>query len=129
MAVFVLLEVTDEKMAKGFVRAIVGAEAADPNMKVWGVFKKPTQFCACDGSGKKTATAYTRGLKYGWWVHRVCMKPTAKWASGAQWFSVVGTNLLPRSLRPYPEEMSPSLESPAAWNDLVSKGENSDVEA
>lgn len=128
MAVYVLLVVEDEEQAKDLVRdmnlftrgsLLTPTYEHEVEAKVWGVWKKPTLFCACDGSGKKTATAYTRGLKWGWWVHRTCMRPTARWASGAQWFTVLGTNLLPRAWRPYPEEMSTTLESPAAWEDLI----------
>ncbi len=136
MAVYVLLQFDDDQEAHDFVSGVLQYKATfvpevDPGTvsfeyyysreqkaKVWGVFKKPTQFCQSHG-GKKTSQAFTRGLKYGWWVCAVCKKPTPKWASGAQWFSVLGTNLLPRKLRPYPEEMSPTLESPAVWNDLL----------
>lgn len=132
MAVFVLLTFDDEGEAHDFVGLVLNTRTRELDvalysmfraMSVWGVFKKPTQFCECVG-GRKTASGFTRGLKYGWWVCAKCKKPTARWASGRQWFSVIGSNLLPKKLRPYPDEMSSTLESPAAWNDLLVDEEN-----
>lgn len=114
MAVYVLLTFDDESEAKDFCGIVLDRR---PQMKLWGIFKKPTQFCECVG-GRKTASGFTRGLNYGWWVCARCKKPTKKWAEGRHWFSVLGTNLLPKSLRPYPDEMSPTLESPKVWSDL-----------
>src|SRR3954469_2637252 len=133
MARFVLLQFDDDQEAEDFVKE--GAlryttKWGDPSdtvpfdYKVWGVYQKPTRFCDCDGSGKKTMIGFTRGKKYGWWIHAKCMKPTAKWASGRQWFTVLGANLLPRSLRPYPEEMPLSLESSGTLNGLLPREEN-----
>lgn len=119
MAVYVLLQFDDEQEAKDFCGVVLQKKEL---IKLWGVFKKPTQFCDCQG-GRKTAMGFTRGLKYGWWVCAKCKKPTARWASGRQWFSVLGTNLLPRALRPYPDEMSQTLESPATWNGLLPREE------
>jgi hypothetical protein len=119
LAVYVLLTFDDDQHAHDFVKVIVQGKYNDSGGKIWGVWKKPTQFCpGCQG-GKKTSLGFTRGLKYGWWVCAKCKKPTPRWASGAHWFTVLGTNLLPRKLRPYPEEMSPTLESPAVWDDLL----------
>ena len=121
MAIFVLVEFPDDVEAHDFVNIHLQAKKNDPEeypLTVWGVYKKPTQFCACVG-GKKTATGFTRGLNYGWWVCARCKKPTKLWASGAYWFSVVGTNLLPKALRPYNDGMHHSLESPMQWNDLL----------
>jgi hypothetical protein len=120
VARFVLLEFPDDTEAEDFVGVVLSGKPGSSwkVMKVWGIFQKPTKFCECI-AGKKTASGFTRGVKYGWWVCARCKKPTAKWASGRQWFTVIGTNLLPRSLRPYPEEMPPSLESPAVLNELL----------
>jgi len=130
MAVYVLLQFDHDDAAKVAVKDILEHKGTTQVIRtdkeetiqtalctVWGIFQKPTKFCTCEG-GKKTASGFTKGKKYGWWICSKCMKPTALWASGRQWFSVLGTNLLPRSLRPYPDEMSPNNESPAVWNDL-----------
>lgn len=64
---------------------------------VRGLYMKPTQFCACaDKSG-----GYTRGKKYGLWVHSKCLKPTRAWALGDHWYASMGKNLLP------PSELAP----------------------
>jgi hypothetical protein len=126
MARFILLEFANDTEAEDFAGAVLSTklESSWKTMKLWGIFQKPTKFCECVG-GRKTASGYTRGIKYGWWVCAKCKKPTAKWASGRQWFSVVGTNLLPKALRPYPDEMSHTLESPVALNKLLSFVESS----
>jgi hypothetical protein len=137
VARFVLLQFDDDQEAENFVSDAFFPQRMSPLLqnfgymtaKCWGVYQKPTRFCDCDGSGKKTMIGFTRGKKYGWWIHAKCMKPTAKWASGRQWFTVLGANLLPRSLRPYPEEMPERLESPAVLNGLLPKEENQGEES
>lgn len=123
MAVYVLLQFDQDDEAKDFVGVVLNAAegSAWKAMSVWGVFKKPTKFCECT-SGRKTFRGSTRGLNYGWWICAQCKKPTRGWSSGKQWFTVLGTNLLPRSLRPYPDEMNPNLESPKVWSDLDPSG-------
>jgi hypothetical protein len=133
MARFVLLQFDDDQEAEDFAEMALKQHGVIydsreyivcAGAKIWGIYQKPTKFCDCDGSGKKTMIGFTRGKKYGWWIHAKCMKPTAKWASGRQWFTVLGANLLPRSLRPYPEEMPLSLESSGTLNGLLPREEN-----
>lgn len=61
---------------------------------VRAVFKKPTLTCACVKSPKQ-GRAFTRGKKYGWWVCKLCGKPTPGWVRGEHWFLALGRNLLP----------------------------------
>lgn len=130
MAVYVLLQFDDEQGAKDFVKGVIvrsSVYAVSPGQQysvpvtLWGIWKKPTKYCDCVG-GRKTLSGFTRGLNYGWWVCGKCKKPTKKWSTGTHWFSVLGTNLLPKSLRPYPDEMSITLESPKVWADLEQCG-------
>jgi hypothetical protein len=63
---------------------------------VRGLWQKPTKYCSCtsaDMKGRKET--YTRGKKYGWWVHNICGKPTAQWSRGDHFFQSLGVNLLP----------------------------------
>jgi hypothetical protein len=61
---------------------------------VRGLWAKPTKYCECKGGGR---SGFTRGKKYGWWVHVNCGKPTKGWVSGDHWAPALGTNLLPIS--------------------------------
>lgn len=61
---------------------------------VRAIFKKPTKFCDCKVD--KRGRGFTRGKKYGWWVHS-CGKPTAAWGRGEHWYRSLGRNLLPVS--------------------------------
>ena len=123
MAVRVLLEFDDEEEGRRFVRDVIAY-----GTKVYGIYKKPTQFCECIG-GRKTSRAFTRGLNYGWWVCSVCMKPTKRWAQGEAWYTTLGSNLLPRSLRLIDDQCPERLESPKVWHFLVSSVENPDANA
>jgi hypothetical protein len=68
VAKYVLLAFDNDEEADAF-SGMLTTEGA--SMTVRGVFKKPTQFCACtDYNGKSV-----RGKKWGWWVHIKCGKP------------------------------------------------------
>jgi hypothetical protein len=101
VAKYVLLAIADDDEADWFVELcqdgvlINNAVHADKGFTylkptVRAVFKKPTQFCTCTGK-----INFTRGKKYGWWVHAGCGKPTIGWVHGDMWYTVLGTNLLP----------------------------------
>lgn len=135
MPYYVLLVLDDEEQAKDFVAATIAeSEVTLPDMatdaaegyhllrypaQVWGAWRKPTEFCTCSRQGGKgVAGGFTREPDYGWWVHSTCGKPTPGWASGKQWFSVLGTTLLPREFQPYPDD-DPAPESRKAWRDII----------
>lgn len=67
--------------------------------EVVGVYKAPTIFCDCvpsqTGQKRAQAFAYTRGTKYGWWVHTQCSKPSKPWGGSHQAIISQGVNLLP----------------------------------
>jgi hypothetical protein len=65
---------------------------------VRGLYMRPTQFCDCEASVMSAKdSAFTRGKKFGMWVHNKCGKPTKAWATGDHWFGAIGRNLLPVS--------------------------------
>ena len=141
MTVRVVLEFEDEVEAKKFVgyglnHGISMATGDWPeddtpiDLNVIAVFKRPTKFCdASDGhrSGRKTYQGWTRGKKYGWWVHVRCGKPKAPWTEGAQWYAM-GTNLLPLALLErlgFPDEYRPQgWKSPQSWTFLLDENEH-----
>lgn len=106
MARYVLLAFDDNEKADEFVEAcqetgIVGANAYEMGTlthfapEVRAVYQMPTKFCDCTvGKGGR---GFTRGKKYGWWVHSTCGKPTRAWARGEHWFTALGRNLLERT--------------------------------
>lgn len=136
MAVFVMLEFKDDAEAHTFVKETLengiwfpmtdipgepsGLER-NKNATVRAVWKKPTIFCdKNDGHlnmKKKTEQGFTRGQKYGWWVCRVCGKPSKLWAAGNAWNTALGMNLLPQS-ELAPEYRPPHFTSPEPWNSL-----------
>lgn len=98
MAKYVLVAFESDSDADKFVAAakVYAADEKTNMSEVFGyvsaVYKKPTKFCECKGH----SGPYTRGKKYGWWVHarKGCGKPTRWWADGQHWFVVLGNNLL-----------------------------------
>lgn len=103
MAKYVLLAFDDDAEADKFVEhhgegIMLSAPMEEPGLYTYlkptvrAVFKKPTQFCSCTGE-----KSFTRGQKYGWWVHAKCKKPMEGWAAGDIWYTALGTNLLPIS--------------------------------
>lgn len=125
---YVLLVLNDEARAKDFVSVVLsddqvtvpveGGEFDTYPAQVWGVWKKPTRFCACGRKGSRTSAGFRRDPDTGWWVCAVCGNPTEGWASGNQWFSVLGATLLPRAFQPY-TDADPNHESKLVWNDLI----------
>jgi hypothetical protein len=126
VAVRVVLFFDDDNEAKRFVKAslengvllddkdwIENAEAAD--FKVEAAYKAPTKFCDnSDGHrGKKTASGWTRGAKWGWWVDVTCGRPTERWATGDIWQYSMGYNLLPPSISP----LERGQRSTAEWTE------------
>jgi hypothetical protein len=128
--VYVLLNIPDEEQAKDFVAATIAEDAVmvvqlppdEPNMypaQVWGIWQKPEVFCTCvRPAGKGTAGGYRRDPDYGWWVHSACGNPTSGWASGNQWYTVLGATLLPREFQPF-MSADPNPESRKVWRDLI----------
>jgi hypothetical protein len=133
MAVYVVLEFANDEEAKKLVQeefTLRGHLMGNPPVLiipyvVVGVFKRPTIFCECTLT--KTGHSFTRGRKYGWWVHAKCGKPTPRWGSRDGWFSFMGTNLLPAELSG--EYRPQGWETEASWNFLLPKAleENSIV--
>lgn len=105
MAKYILLAFDDNDKAEAFVTAcqdtgILGVVSnEDASMRhfaptVRAVYQMPTKFCDCtEGKNKK----FSRGKKYGWWVHAACGKPTKAWAHGSHWYTALGNNLLPKT--------------------------------
>lgn len=127
MAVHVLLSFEDEELAKEFVAANVPGSPTDninfaahlDGARVCGVWKRPSVFCECPGGiGKQEG--YTRGRKYGWWVHNKCGKPSKVKISASPWEIALGTNLLPPELSPEPfDQRLKNWNSPVEWRDLL----------
>lgn len=136
MAVYVVLGFDDEREAKRFVHTSLYGTVAGiprdnahddpedyPDAKVYGVYKKPTKYCdTSDGhrGGGKLAAAWTRGIKYGWWVCSKCGKPSQLATKMGNWFLALGVNLLPAELHPEPQYVpAPQLGSAEQWNFLL----------
>lgn len=128
MAVYVMLSFADDNEAHKFVKETladgeVGYDTRSPNevevewvaCTVRGVWKKPTLFCECETFDKKRG--FTRGKKYGWWVHTKCGRPSKLWAAGNAWHGALGRNLLPQS-ELAPEYRSPENPQHPLWADL-----------
>jgi len=89
MAKYVILHFEDDDAADQYVRMLqqgsvfiwerTVVEGRTVEAEVRAVYKAPTKFCPHASSGP-----YTRGRKYGWWVHAKpdCMKPTPGWVRG-----------------------------------------------
>jgi len=131
MAIYLMLEFKDDNDAHTFVKDVLehGAVTASSAVveedrvlttlivptTVRAVWKKPTIFCTCESFERKMG--FTRGRKYGWWVHSKCSKPSKLWAAGNHWCSEFGMNLLPQS-EIAPEYRPPHFESPEPWKSL-----------
>jgi hypothetical protein len=125
MSVYVMLTFDNDDEAHEFVKEALTqgyAMTADEKTNVRkrffnirGVWKKPTIFCTCDSTERKVG--FTRGKKYGWWVHAKCGKPSQLWAAGNAWHSSLGRNLLPQS-ELAPEYRSPENKQDPRWADL-----------
>lgn len=101
MAKYVLLAFDDDAQADAFVKTTqengLVVNEGESVFKFYvplirAVFKRPTLYCTCKYN--KNDRGFTRGKKYGWWVHS-CGKPTKAWARGEHWFLSLGKNLLP----------------------------------
>jgi hypothetical protein len=134
MAVAVLVQFEKDDDAKDFVKGLrqegvlvnpVGSFCENGwyvPVKLRGVWKVPTQFCdPSDGhaqGGGKLAFSYTRGQKYGWWVHTKCGRPSRDWGQGGNWDYALGTNLLPQSISGEPRRQGWE-KSPLEWTWLI----------
>lgn len=127
MAVYVVLAFDNEEEAKKFVGGTIQSKVVvdyvtEEAMKVevYGVYKKPTQFCTCISGGKRDG-GYRRGTNYGWWVHAACNKPTPGVGKQADWFASLGTNLLPDQLHPGGAQFRTRgwPKSPKEWSFLL----------
>lgn len=58
------------------------------------VYKVPTLFCEGDHPGGRLSESFTKGLKYGWWVCRVCHKPKKQYWDNILNDCGLGKNLL-----------------------------------
>ena len=90
MARAVILDFKDNEAAEMFVQLLLQAQS-DPetgapiamstilaaHAAVKGLFARPTAGCHCRGSARNHKLAYTRTVRFGWWVHAVCRKPSA----------------------------------------------------
>lgn len=129
MAVYVMLSFDDDNEAHRFVKETLtdgeigyDTHSSESELEVsWvactvrGVWKKPTIFCDCEST--KRVDGFTRGRKYGWWVHAKCGKPSKLWAKGDAWHGALGRNLLPQS-ELAPEYRSPENPQQPLWADL-----------
>lgn len=107
MAIYVMLQFENDAEAEEVVTDLIKTglvtspgKYPDSSMgmgevKLRGVWKKPTQFCTCT---RKKDSSWTRGTKYGWWVCTSCGKPSEEWSKGIMLYNPLGTNLLPREL-------------------------------
>lgn len=109
MARLVVVRFTDNEEAERFaeenrdtVWIIDGLDPDNPKKKqgwakvrVLGLFAWPTSYCICSGTfrGKNRIKGWSRGKKYGWWVHR-CGRPSKLWGSSIHAVIADGINLL-----------------------------------
>jgi hypothetical protein len=121
MAVFVVLSFEDEEVAKEYVKDHFENYVNEDDACVMEmVIKKPTQFCECTASSTQKK-GFVRGMKYGWWVHSDCGKPTKAWAEGYfhGWELALGTNLLPPELRTTHRAKNEGKRSEMEWRFLL----------
>lgn len=106
MARYVVLEFDDNVDADNFVKAVQGDQIfvgvehktlpgqynvvrPTNDFDVVGLYMRPRLACTCRQEGKWTKQdGYTRGLKYGLWVHNGCGKPSS--VALESWGSRVG---------------------------------------
>lgn len=96
MAKYVVLSFKDNDDADEYVQELTKSFEHSLAAEVVGVFQQPTQFCTCQGT-KGRISAWTKGLKYGWWVCKRCKKPAEATAGPVHQMRMVvgqGTNLL-----------------------------------
>lgn len=113
MAMAVLVEFDDDKKAKAFVEKVNGSyglpsiQAHARGRKAVGVWKLPTKWCECFETGvKRDISGYSRGPKYGWWVHS-CGRPSKFWSKARyRLWEALGKNLLPGAQDP---DMDPQV--------------------
>ena len=104
MPYIVILEMdVKQSTAEEFARSINDGPLES---RAVGVYRVPTQFCSCMSDAKEKMKAWSRGQKYGWWIHRDCGKPSTHWATGlgSRMSSVLGRNLL-------------GIKAPENWQD------------
>lgn len=89
MAMTVVL--TFEKDSEAIDFALANVETTGREVK--GLYKLPTLYCDCT-SGKKTEIAFTKGLKYGWWVCAKCRKPKRLYWQNIWKDNTFGKNIL-----------------------------------
>lgn len=67
----------------------------------------PTKFCSCADDGRKVdLSGYSRGPKYGWWIH-TCGKPSRFWVQARyRLWDALGKNILPGAEDP---DMDPQM--------------------
>lgn len=126
MAVYVVLAFDNEEQAKTLVGDTLkgnegrGMPFIPEGTNIYGIYKKPTQFCTCISGGKRDG-GYRRGTNYGWWVHAACNKPTPGVGKQADWFASLGTNLLPDQLHPGGAQFRTQgwPKSPKEWSFLL----------
>jgi hypothetical protein len=108
MARLVILEFEDNDAAERFTQSMNNrlgpgslpqASVAMAYADVIAVFAKPTKFCECPASTKKSLSSFGKSKKYGWYVHRTCGKPTARWAANLNWVLSLAKNLYPAILK------------------------------
>lgn len=80
-----------EKDSEAIDFALANVETTGREVK--GLYKHPTLFCNCT-SGKKIQIAFTKGLKYGWWVCAQCRKPRRMYWENIWKDPGIGKNLI-----------------------------------
>lgn len=113
----VLVEFDDDAKAQRFVAKVNGGyHAVDCDedgsykaspIRAVGVWKVPTKFCKCSDAGQKMKiSGYSRGPKYGWWIH-TCGRPSRFWRDARyRLWDAMGRNILPGAVDP---DMDPQL--------------------
>ena len=95
MARYIVVAVDDNKVADNLIAKLAPLESK--GVTISGLFARPKVFCRCEGAGRKTNRAWTRGIKLGWWVCSDCHKPGRQWGSNAQAVISQSVNLLEAS--------------------------------
>lgn len=94
MAVYVVVKFEDDLDAKIFTQLIRPVEGGE----IVAAFKCPTLFCDNTHIGIKKR-AFTKGLKWGWWLCDMCMRPTKMASEKAFEECHLGKNILESYLR------------------------------
>lgn len=119
MPYVVVCEFGSKTSAESFVRGI--NHESEFSTRCVGMYRIPTQFCSCASNTREKMKSWSRGRKYGWFIHADCGKPSPAWVRGLgrRMSTVLGRNLMP--LEEVPEEWRDPEDEPISRHHLIAQ--------